>query len=67
MTPAKSRLKAAGYHVIRLGVDESCYSCTHRREVAKRARPLELRFACRVHRAAIDRNGWCLKFARATS
>ena len=57
MTPAKSRLKDAGYHVIKVGGDESCYVCAHRREVAKRARPLELRFACRVHRAAIDRNG----------
>lgn len=67
MTPAQSRLKAAGYHVIRLGGDESCYVCKHRREIAWRARPLVLRFACREHRAAIDRNGWCLKFARATS
>lgn len=69
MTPALSRLKTAGYHVLpwAMKADESCDNCAYRREVAKRARPLEFRLACGKHRAAVDGNGWCLHFKRSAS
>lgn len=67
MTPAQARLKSAGYHLLPWIADDRCETCSKRRQVAKKVRPLELRLACGKLRTTVEARGWCMHFERSAS